>query len=122
MKLFYAPAACSLGPHIIFREAGLDNVSLVKVTFGKERPTDDGAISTTSIRRARCRRWNWTTSPHRGAGPASARKAEAKLAPTEGMARWRLLETLNFISTELHKGTFLSSTQPGRGRAVKATW
>ena len=110
MKLFYAPGACSLGPHIIVREAGLDNVQLVKVTFGKERPTEDGR--------------NFYDINPQGAVPAlelddgqvlaeaqvilqflAAQKPEAKLAPTEGMARWRLLETLNFIATELHKGT-----------------
>ena len=34
-----------------------------------------------------------------------AAQAPAKnLAPTEGIQHWRLLETLNFIATELHKG------------------
>src|SRR5262249_40084180 len=30
---------------------------------------------------------------------------QKQLAPGEGMARWRFLEMLNFIATELHKGT-----------------
>ena len=34
----------------------------------------------------------------------AAQAPQARLAPSEGMARWRLLETLNFIATELHKG------------------
>ena len=98
MKLFYAPGACSLGPHIIVREAGLDNVELIKVTFGKERPTEDGR--------------NFYDINPQGAVPAlelddgqvlveaqvllqflAAQKPEAKLAPTEGLARWRLTET-----------------------------
>jgi glutathione S-transferase len=109
MKLYYAPGACSLGPHIIIREAGLD-VELNKVTFGKERLTEDGR--------------NFYDINPQGAVPAleldngevlteaqvllqflAAQKPEAMLAPTEGLERWRLLETLNFIATELHKGT-----------------
>lgn len=109
MKLYYAPGACSLGPHIIVREAGLD-VELNKVTFGKERLTEDGR--------------NFYDINPQGAVPAleldngevlteaqvllqylASLKPEAKLAITEGFDRWRFLEALNFIATELHKGT-----------------
>lgn len=109
MKLFYAPGACSLGPHIIVNEAGLD-VELVKVNFGAERTTADGR--------------NFYDINPQGAVPAleldngevlteaqvllqylASLKPEAKLAITEGFDRWRFLEALNFIATELHKGT-----------------
>lgn len=109
MRLFYAPGACSLAPHIIVREAGLD-ATLDKVSFGKERRTEDG-------------RDFYSINPQ-GAVPAleldngeilteaqvvlqylAALAPEKKLAPQDGMPRWRLLETLNFIATELHKGT-----------------
>lgn len=109
MKLFYAPGACSLAPHIVINEAGLD-VGLDKVTFGKERPTESGR--------------NFYDINPQGAVPAlelddghvlteaqvllqylAAQKPDAGLAITEGPQRWRFLETLNFIATELHKGT-----------------
>ncbi|ANP46899.1 glutathione binding-like protein [Candidatus Viadribacter manganicus] len=109
MKLYYAPAACSLGPHIAIREAGLD-ATLNKVSFGKERTTEDGR--------------NFYDINPQGAVPTleldsgevlteaqvllqyiAAQKPEAKLAITEGPDRWRFLEALNFIATELHKGT-----------------
>lgn len=109
MKLYYASGACSLAPHIIIREAGLD-VALDKVTFGGERTTDSGLDF-------------YTINPQ-GAVPVLetesgeilteaqvllqylASLAPAKtLMPTEGFAKWRALETLNFIATELHKGT-----------------
>lgn len=108
MKLYYAPAACSLAPHIVIREAGLD-VTLDKVIFGKERTTESGK--------------NFYDINPQGAVPTleldtgevlteaqvllqylAAQAPQANLAPSEGMARWRLLETLNFIATELHKG------------------
>lgn len=109
MKLYYAPGACSLGPHIIVNEAGLD-VELNKVTFGAQRTTEDGR--------------NFYDINPQGAVPAleldngevlteaqvllqylASLKPEAKLAITEGFDRWRFLEALNFIATELHKGT-----------------
>ncbi|MBS0385196.1 MAG: glutathione transferase GstA [Proteobacteria bacterium] len=108
MKLFYSPGACSLAPHIVIREAALD-VALDKITFGKERTTEDG-------------RDFFSINPQ-GSVPAlelddgevltenaallqflAAQAPEKGLAPQEGMSRWRLLETLNFIATELHKG------------------
>lgn len=126
MKLYYAPAACSLAPHIIIREAGLD-VALDKVSFGKERLTQEGR--------------NFYAINPQGAVPALeldsgevlteaqvllqylAAQAPAKnLAPTAGIAHWRLLETLNFIATELHKGTspLFRSPNEETAAAVKA--
>ena len=40
MKLYYAPAACSLAPHIAAREAGLD-LALEKVDL-KSKKTESG--------------------------------------------------------------------------------
>jgi glutathione S-transferase len=109
MKLYYAPGACSLAPHIIAREAGL-NLDLEKVEFGP-----DG-------RRAGGRDY-WTINP-KGTVPAleldggevltenavvlqylASLAPDANLGPpAQGVARWRFLELLNFIATELHKG------------------
>jgi glutathione S-transferase len=108
MKLYYVPGACSLAPHIIIREAGLD-AALDRVTFGKERLTESGR--------------NFYDINPQGAVPAleldngevlteaqvllqylAAQAPNANLAPVTGHERWRLLETLNFIATELHKG------------------
>lgn len=109
MKLFYVPGACSLAPHIVINEAGLD-VALDKVAFGKERTTQDGR--------------NFYDINPQGAVPAleldngdvlteaqvlmqylAAQNPKADLAITDGPQHWRFLETLNFIATELHKGT-----------------
>lgn len=126
MKLFYVPGACSLGPHIVIREAGLD-VELDKVSFGAQRTTSDGR--------------NFYDVNPQGAVPAlelddgqvlaeaqvilqflAAQKPEANLAPAEGMEHWRLLEALNFIATELHKGTspLFKGPAPDAAEAVKA--
>jgi len=108
VKLYFVPGACSLAPHIAIREAGLD-VTLDKVTFGAERKTASGK--------------NFYDVSARGAVPVleldngevltenaallqyiAAQAPSKGLAPTDhGMEHWRLLETLNFIATEVHK-------------------
>ena len=109
MKLYYAPGACSLAPHIIAREAGLD-VRLEPVEFRADGRWAGG-------------RDFWQINP-KGAVPAleldngevltenavvlqylASLAPQADLGPpAQGMPRWRFLELLNFIATELHKG------------------
>lgn len=108
MKLFYAPGACSLAPHIVIREADLD-VALDRVTFGEKRTTTDGrdfyslnpqgAVPTLELDDGNVLTENAALMQY------LASLAPAKdLAPANGFEHWRLLETLNFIATELHKG------------------
>ncbi|HEX8653703.1 MAG TPA: glutathione transferase GstA [Allosphingosinicella sp.] len=108
MKLYYAPAACSQAPHIVAREAKLP-IDLAKVEFPSKRTTDGEDL--------------YAVNP-KGAVPAlklddgsvltenavilqyladQARGSDLAL-PAEGSERYRLLEWLNFIATELHKG------------------
>lgn len=108
MKLYYSPGACSLAPHIVIREAGLD-VTLDKVTFGEKRTTEDGrdfysinpqgAVPTLELDDGEVLTENAAVLQY-----LAALAPEANLAPQDGMTHWRLLETLNFIATELHKG------------------
>jgi glutathione S-transferase len=107
MKLYYTPGACSMAPHIALREAGL-SFDLEKVDLmGKK--TETGA--------------DFTTINPKGYVPAlqldngqvltevgvllqyiADQKPASGLAPAAGtLERYRLMETLNFIATELHK-------------------
>ncbi len=123
MKLYLSPGACSLSPHIVLLEAGLaftsERVNLAtKLTssgsdFNAINPKgsvpalqlDDGQILTE--------------------GPAIVQYLAdlvpaKKLAPAAGsMERYRLMETLNFISTELHKGfsTLFNPKMPQEAKA-----
>jgi glutathione S-transferase len=108
MKLYYAPHACSLAPHIVLRELDL-SFELIRVDNTTKRTAsgedflainpkgyvaalqlDDGQVLTE--------------------GPAILQyladlRPEANLAPVSGtFERVRLQEWLNFISTEIHGG------------------
>jgi glutathione S-transferase len=107
MKLYYAPAACSLAPHIAAREAGLD-LALEKVDL-KAKKTESGR--------------DYFSINSKGAVPAleidggevltenaivlqylADKAPQSGLMISNGMGRWRFLELVNFIATELHKG------------------
>jgi len=107
MKLYYAPGACSLSPHIALLEAGLA-YDLVKVDL-REKKLENGDDF-------------WKVNP-KGQVPALAldsgelvtegpvivqmiadRAKDKNLAPARDSAeRYKLMEWLNYITTELHK-------------------
>jgi glutathione S-transferase len=123
MKLYYYPGACSLAPHIVAREAGIA-IALEKVDLAN-RTTETGA--------------NYLAVNPKGYVPAlglqdnsvlteasaiiqymADSQPEKNLAPALGsMERYRLLEWLGFISTEIHKG-FGPLWNPATPDAVKA--
>ena len=107
MKLYYSPGACSLAPHIVLHEAGYAfDIEKVDIPNKKTASGDD----------------YWTINP-KGYVPAlkldngevlsevgvicqylADQKPAAGLAPAAGtMARYHLMEWLNFVATEVHK-------------------
>jgi glutathione S-transferase len=126
MKLYHSPGACSQAPHIALREAGLP-FELVKVDL-RAKTLEDGS--------------DYRAINPKGAVPALAlddgsvltenaavlqyiadQEPESGLMPPFGtLERYRLLEWLNYIATELHKGfgpLFNPATTPeGRETAI----
>ena len=107
MKLYYAPGACSLAPHILLRETGLD-FELEQVDL-KNKKTASGA----DFLRVNAKGYVPALELDDGnvltevavIGQYLADLAPAAhLLPTSGMARYRALEWLNFLATEVHKG------------------
>ena len=108
MKLFYKPGACSLASHITLRESGkdftLDGVDLMKKRlengddFFAINPKgqvpalllDDGTLLTEGVA---IMQYLADNVPDR-----------QLLAPTGSISRYKTLEWLNYIATELHKG------------------
>src|SRR5205807_181333 len=107
MKLYFSPGACSLSPHIVLLESGLKfdtervNLATKRTAGGDDYYTinpkgyvpalelDDGQLLTE--------------------GPAIVQYLadlvpDKRLAPRAGtMERYRLMEWLNFIASEIHK-------------------
>ena len=108
MKLYYSPGACSLAPHIVLQEAGLA-FDLVKADL-KAHTLSDGTDYYGIHSKGYVPLLELDSGERLGEGPAIvqyiADQVPAKnLAPANGtMARYRLQEWLNFITSELHKG------------------
>lgn len=107
MKLYYAPGTCSLAPHIALRETNA-NFELEKVDLGKK-------VTETGV--------DFTQINPKGYVPAlgldngevlteasvtlqyiADQSPDSNIAPAAGtIERYRLMEWLNFVSTEIHK-------------------
>jgi glutathione S-transferase len=107
MKLFYSPGACSLSPHIVASELGLD-VQLEKVDL-KAHKTASGADFYALNPKGYVPALQLDDGSVLTEGPAivqylADRKPGAGLAPANGtVERYRLQEMLGFINSEIHK-------------------
>jgi glutathione S-transferase len=107
MKLYYAPGACSLSPHIVAREAGLP-LELEQVDLGAKK-----TVSGEDYRQVNPKGYVPALRLDDGSvlteGPAivqylADRKPAAGLAPHAGtIERYRLQEWLGFLNSEIHK-------------------
>ena len=108
MKLYYSPGACSLSPHIVLRESGLAFEPVLTST--KTHKLQDGTDYYSINPKGYVPLLELDNGERLSEGPAIvqyiADQVPAKnLAPANGtMARYRLQEWLNFITSELHKG------------------
>jgi glutathione S-transferase len=107
MKLYYAMATCSHAPHIALREAGLP-FSLVR--FDMKGRTLDGGAPLEAVNDKGFVPVLELDDGQRLTEVAVLLQYIADLAPQTGLApkagtmeRYRLMEWLNFIATEVHK-------------------
>lgn len=107
MKLYYAPGACSLSPHIVMREAGLAP-ELVKVDL-KAKKIDGGGDFYQVNPKGYVPALQLDNGSVLTEGPAivqflADQAPGARLIPDAGtFERYKVQEWLNFISTEIHK-------------------
>lgn len=106
MKLYYAPGACSLAPHIALAEIG-DNTDAVKVDLRKhvtEDGTDFYTINDKGYVPFLALDDGKTLSEVAVILQYIADRKPGTIAPVfGGFDRYKLMEWLNFISTEVHK-------------------
>ncbi len=128
MKLFYAPGACSLSPHIALLEAGLP-FTLQKVDL-KTKTLEQGSNFNEVNGKGYVPVLELDNGQTLTEGPAivqyiADQKPASGLAPAAGTTeRYRLQEWLNFITSELHKpmaSMFNPAQTPEWKEAVKAT-
>jgi len=107
MKLYFSPGACSLSPHIVLCEAEL-GYELEKVDLGS-KVTASGADFRIINPKGYVPALQLDDGEVLTEGPAivqylADRVPEKELVPAAGsIERYRVMEWLNFISTELHK-------------------
>jgi glutathione S-transferase len=107
MKLYYAPGACSLSPHIVAQELGI-TLALEKVDFATKKLADGSDFLAINPK-------GYVPALHLDngevltEGPAIVQyladsKPDKGLAPANGsLPRYRLQEMLGYINSELHK-------------------
>jgi len=124
MKLYFSPGACSLAPHVVLNETGLP-FTLVKADL-KAHKLEDGSDFYPITSKGQVPLLELDSGERLSEGPAIvqylADQVPAKnLAPANGtMARYRVQEWLNFVTSELHKGIggLFNPAMPEDGKVV----
>ena len=123
MKLYYSPGACSQAPHIILHETGLSH-DAIRVDL-KEKRTEDGrdyrainpkgSVPALELDNGEVLTENAVILQYLG----DRTNLGEWLPPLGDFRRYRVLEWLNYITTELHKN-FAPLFKPDAGEEVKA--
>ena len=122
MKLYYAPGACSLSPHIVASEAGIP-IELEKVDL-KDHKTASGEDFYTINPKGYVPALQLDDGSILSEGPAivqylADQKPGSHLIPANGFARYKVVEWLSFINSEIHK-TFSPLFGPASDDVKKA--
>lgn len=108
MQLYFSPGACSLASHITLREAGLP-FDLERADL-KTKKLEDGSDYLAVNSKGAVPALRLDDGQVLTEGPAilqylADQKPESRLVPKAGtLERYRVLEWLNFITSEIHKG------------------
>jgi glutathione S-transferase len=124
MKLYFAPGACSLSPHIVLREAGL-NFDLEQVN-NQEKKTKSGTDYWTINPKGQVPVLELDSGDRLTEGPvivqylADQRPSAGLMPPNGTMERVRVQEWLNFTTSELHKtyGPIFRPTTPDEYKTI----
>ncbi len=124
MKLYYSPAACSLAPHIVLREAALP-FTLHKVDTERHVTADGGDYYAINSK-GQVPVLELDDGTRLSEGPvitqfvADLANASALMPAAGTIERYRVMEWQNYVSTELHK-SFTPLFADGLDAAAKGT-
>ncbi len=124
MKLYFAPGACSLSPHIVLRETG-SKFDLEQVN-NQEKKTKSGTDYWTVNPKGQVPVLELDDGERLTEGPVivqyiADQKPESGLVPAAGTKeRYRVQEWLNFTTSELHKsfGPLFRPTTPDAYKTI----
>ena len=121
MRLYYSPAACSQAPHILLHEIGLSH-DAAKVDLRSKMVEDGrsylqvnpkGSVPALELNNGEVLTENAIVLQYLG-----DRAGSDVLPPVGDFRRYRVLEMVNFITTELHK-SFAPLFKPNAGEETK---
>lgn len=107
MKLYYWPGACSLSPHIVSREAGIE-LQLAELDRS-ERKTANGTVLSSVNPKNQVPVLEMDNGQNLTEGAvivqylADQKPASGLLPPPGTIDRYRVQEWLNYVASELHK-------------------
>lgn len=123
MDLYFSPLACSMATRIPLYEGGIP-ANFIGVDTRAKRLADGSDFMAVNamgqVPVLRTEEGELLTENPAVLQYVADRKPEAGLAPKSGMARYRLQQWLNFVTTELHKVVFVPLLDPSVSEDGKA--
>lgn len=122
MKLYFSPGACSMSPHIVAKELGID-LELAKVDMGTKKVADGGDFTAINPK-GQVPALQLDNGEVLTEGPTivqflADRKPGTQLIPEHGsMERYRVQEMLGHINSEIHKA-YLPLFSPASSAEVR---
>ena len=124
MKLYFAPGACSLSPHIVLEEAGI--AAETEQVNNQEKKTKSGTDYWTINPKGQVPALQLDSGEMLTEGPvivqylADQKPGSGLVPPAGSIERYRVQEWLNFITSELHKsfGPIFRPTTPDAFKTI----
>jgi glutathione S-transferase len=124
MKLYFAPGACSLSPHIVLEEAGI--AAEKEQVNNQEKKTKSGKDYWSVNPKGQVPALQLDSGEMLTEGPvivqylADQKPGSGLVPPAGSIERYRVQEWLNFITSELHKsfGPIFRPTTPDAYKAI----
>src|ERR1700742_1638476 len=124
MKLYFAPGACSLSPHIVLEEAGI--AAETEQVNNQEKKTKTGKDYWTVNPKGQVPALQLDSGEMLTEGPvivqylADQKPAAGLVPPVGAIERYRVQEWLNFTTSELHKscGPIFRPTTPDAYKTI----